>query len=59
MLNKVKMQGGIVLYDIHIPGTSMTESVIDGISRGNNLVGMIQGLDTLQFTPLGLGVLGK
>ena len=53
------MQGGIVLYDIHIPGTSMTESVIDGISRGNNLVGIIQVLDTLQFTPLGLGVLGK
>ena len=37
---------------VHILGTIMIEAGIDGISRGNNLVGMMRVLNQLQFVPL-------
>ena len=33
-------------------GTRIIEAVIDGISRGNNMGGMMRGLNTLHFVPL-------
>ena len=37
---------------VHILGTIMIEAGIDGISRGNNLVGMMRGLNPLYFVTL-------
>ena len=48
--------GGLILHAIQIEGTSIIESVIDGLSR-NNLGGVMQGLNTLYFAPLVWGKL--
>ena len=37
---------------VHILGKRIIEAGIDGISRGNNLVGIMRGLNPLQFVPL-------
>ena len=51
-LNQVRMRGELVLHVIRIAGTLLIEAVIDSLSRGNNLVGMMRGLNPLQFVPL-------
>ena len=54
MFNKVHMQGvGVVLHAIHISGKSMIEEFIDVLSRRSKLGGMMQGVNTLQFSPSG------
>ena len=52
ILNELQMQGGFILHSIHISGTSMIEEAVYGLYISNNLVGMIQGLNTFQFYPL-------
>ena len=37
---------------VHIVGTIIIEAGFYGISRGDNLVGMMVGLNPLQFVPL-------
>ena len=46
------MRGYLILRVVHIVGTIVIESVIDGISRGNNMEGIIRGLNPLKFAPL-------
>ena len=40
---------------VNTVGTRIIESVIDGLSRGNNMGGMMRGLDPIQFVPLDRG----
>ena len=49
ILNELQMQGGFILHAIHISGTSMIEEAVYGLYISNNLVGMMQGLNTFQF----------
>ena len=46
------MRGYLIHNLVHIVGTIIIESGIDGISRGNNLVGMMRGLNPLHFVSL-------
>ena len=55
MLNKSQMQGVTILHTIHIEGAIFIEAFIGGLSRINNLGGMMQGLNYLQFASLCLG----
>ena len=50
------MMGYLILHVVHIAGKIIIESGIDGISRGNNMVGMMRVLNPLQFVPLYKGV---
>ena len=43
------MQGGLILRVVHIAGTRMIESVIDRLSRKNNLGGITRGINPLHF----------
>ena len=36
----------------NIMGTRIIEAGIDGISRGNNMLGLMRGLNPIQFIPL-------
>ena len=56
MLYQFHIKGGIILYSIHISGTRMIEDVIDGLSKMKNLVGIMRGLNYLQFVPMGQGM---
>ena len=49
------MRGELILHILHISGTSMIESGIYGLYRGNNIEGKMRGLDPLQFVSLGKG----
>ena len=51
-LHQVQMVGQLILHVIHIAGSRMIEAGIYGISRGDNLVGMIRGLNSLHFVLL-------
>ena len=46
------MRGNLILHVIHITGTSIIESGINGLSRVNNLVVMMRGLNPIQFLQL-------
>ena len=46
------MIGGRVFSVIHISGMRVIKGVINVISRGNNLVGMMRGVNPLQIVPL-------
>ena len=46
------MRGELSLHVIHISGTRMIEEGIDGLSIGNNLGGIVRGLNPLQFVLL-------
>ena len=46
------MRVNLIQLVVHIVVTRMIEAGIDGVSRGGNLVGMIRGLNTIQFIPL-------
>ena len=50
------MKGYVILYVVHIVGKRMIEPVINGISRGNNMGGMMIGLNPLHFFMLDQGV---
>ena len=49
---RVQMRGYLIQHVVHIVGTRIIEAGIDGISRRNNLVGIMRGLNPLQFVPL-------
>ena len=54
-LHQVQVKVELILHIVHITGTRMTEAGMDGISRGNNMGGVMRGLETFQFIPLGKG----
>ena len=49
------MKGYFIHHVVHITGTIMIESEIDGLSRTNNMRGLIRGLNPLQFILLDKG----
>ena len=51
-LRTVERESGCILHVIHVAGTRMKMSGIDGLSRGNLLEGMMAGKDPLTFIPL-------
>ena len=51
-LHQVHMIVHLILHVVHIVGTIMIESVIDGIPRGYNMGGMMILLNPLQFVLL-------
>ena len=51
---KTQMKGTLILHVIHIAGTRMIESGIDGLSRGDKTEGISRGMDILNFVPLHL-----
>ena len=59
MLHQVQMRGELILHVIHIVGTGMIESGIDGLYRGSNLGRMTRVLNTLQFVPLDKEVVAR
>ena len=54
-LHKVQIRGELILHVIHIAGTRIIEAGIYSISSGNNLGGMMRGLNLSQFFPLDQG----
>ena len=48
-LHKVQMKGYLILHVVHISVTRTIESVIDGLSRGDNFLVMIRCMNPLQF----------
>ena len=53
-LHQVQMKGELILHVVHIVGTRMIDPGIDGLSRGNNLGGIMRGLEPLKFLPLNI-----
>ena len=49
------MRGYFILHVVHIVGKIMIEAGIDGLSSGNNLGGMMRGLNHIQFFLLDQG----
>ena len=58
-MREMERQTGCVLHIIHIAGTRMKASGIDGLSRGDFLDGMIKGEDPLQYIPLDQGAVER
>ena len=56
-LNYVHIRGLLILHVVHIAGIRMIESVVDGLYRENNLIGIMRGLNPLQFLPFDQGVM--
>ena len=54
-LHQVQMKGELIWHIVHIVGTITIKAGINGISRGNNLGGMMRGLEPPQFVPLRKG----
>ena len=52
---KVKVKGELILHIVHIVVPIMIEAGIYGLFRGNNLGGMMRGLDLLKIVLLGRG----
>ena len=48
----LQMEGDFVICMYHIPGTWMIEFGVDGLSRGDKLEGISQGLDLQTFFPI-------
>ena len=44
-LHQVQIKGHLILHVIHVTGTSMVEAGIGGLSRRNNLGGVIIGVN--------------
>ena len=55
----MERETGCVLHIIHIAGTRMKASGIDGLSRGDFLDGMMKGEDPLQYVPLDKGAVER
>ena len=53
-LRMVEMRTGCIIHIIHIAGTRMKRSGMDGLSRGDLLEGMMAGINPLSFIPLEL-----
>ena len=46
------MYHGLKLHLINVSGTRMIEQVIDGLSQGNQLEGVLSGVNMLSFVPI-------
>ena len=58
-IHQFQMKGDLILYVVYIVGTGMTQSVIDILSRRNNLGGMMRGANQLKFDLVDVGAVGK
>jgi hypothetical protein len=54
-LRMAERTSGCILHVIHVAGTRMKRSGIDGLSRGDFLEGIMAGQDPLSFIPLNEG----
>ena len=52
-LHQVQIKRELIPHVVHIAGTSMIESGIDGLYRGNNLGGLMRVLEHLQICSVG------
>ena len=50
--HQVYTRGYLILHMVHMERTIIIESVIDGLSRGNNLGGIMRGFNPQHFVPL-------
>ena len=48
-LHEAVHHGGLVLHVIHVAGTRMKDTGVDGLSRGNLLEGILKGEDPITF----------
>ena len=48
------MKGDLIVHMVHVAGTRMKCSGIDGLSRGDLLVGIMAHKDPLSYFPIGL-----
>ena len=46
-LHQVQIKEELILHILHIEGKRVEKSGIDGLSRGNNMGGVMRGLQTL------------
>ena len=53
-LRKLEMHSGVIIHLIHVSGTRMIRSGIDGISRGDHTTGIMEGEDLVSFVPVHL-----
>jgi hypothetical protein len=51
-LRKIEMEGNLKIHLIHVAGTRMIWSGIDGLSRGDHNAGVMTGESMLSFVPL-------
>ena len=51
-LYEVHLEGILIIHVVCISVTGMIEAGIDGLYRGNNLGGIMQDIDPLNFIPL-------
>ena len=58
-LHEVEMAGDLIIHVIHIAGTRMKETGIDGLSRGDFLEGIMAGGDPLSYLPLDQGAIER
>lgn len=58
-LRILELKFGVRLHVIHVPGTRMIAQGTDGISRGNQMEGVMSGSDMLNFIPLNLGAIQR
>ena len=53
-LRKLELVGGFKLHVVHVAGTRLIETGIDGLSRGDDGSGVMAGIPLLSFVPLHL-----
>ena len=51
-LQKIEMEGDLFIHLVHVAGTRMIWSGIDGLSRGDHNAGVMAGEAVLSFVPL-------
>jgi hypothetical protein len=51
-LRKIEMEGGLFIHLIHVAGTGMIWSGVDGLSRGDHNAGVLAGDPMISFIPL-------
>jgi hypothetical protein len=51
-LRKIEIEGELVIHLIHVAGTRMIWSGVDGLSRGDHNAGVMTGESMLSFVPL-------
>ena len=52
ILSKLDLYHGLQLYRINVTGTHMIGQGTDGLSRGNQLEGVLSGVNILNFVPI-------
>jgi hypothetical protein len=51
-LRKIEMEGDLYIHLVHVSGTRMIWSGVDGLSRGDHNAGVMAGENMLSFVPL-------